>query len=52
MGDFRRTNSVERLKDFMQPRQMYNKLEVNIINLKYLNVETCISPYIFTENTA
>ena len=41
MEDLRRRNPVESLNDVMQLRRMYDKLEVDIRNLKDLNVETC-----------
>ncbi|XP_065675351.1 uncharacterized protein LOC136091586 [Hydra vulgaris] len=42
MDDLRKKNPVRNLKEVKQLRQMYDKLEINIRNLKDLNVETCI----------
>ncbi|XP_065665735.1 uncharacterized protein LOC136087157 [Hydra vulgaris] len=41
MDDFRKINPVRNLKEVKQLRQMYDKFEINIRNLKDLNVETC-----------
>ncbi|XP_065658112.1 uncharacterized protein LOC136082626 [Hydra vulgaris] len=41
MDDLQKINPVRNLKEVKQLRQMYDKLEINIRNLKDLNVETC-----------
>ncbi|XP_065652958.1 uncharacterized protein LOC136080271 [Hydra vulgaris] len=41
MDDLRKINPVRNLKEVKQLCQMYDKLEINIRNLKDLNVETC-----------
>ncbi|XP_065666338.1 uncharacterized protein LOC136087466 [Hydra vulgaris] len=41
MDDLRKINPVRNLKEVKQLRQMYDKLEITIRNLKDLNVETC-----------
>ena len=41
MDDLRNINPVRNLKKVTHLRQMYDKLAINIRNLKDLNVETC-----------